>query len=317
MPSPRHPTSSPSPPPSPRGHFECLARVWSAARELNFFRGGESTEMHENKGFCAIRALRLRKPHLRRGSTFCYDNVINPPGSAEAEQGLSRKVGALAFYYGMKNTIVYIDGYNLYYGLLKGTPYKWLDLERFSKELVGPGHNVVAVKYFTSLVRPHPYDVAAVERQNVYLQAIQSAAKVVTTLGFYSKRKKLLPAVEETCRVCATAEAGLVRVVVLEEKRTDVNMAVSIVVDAAKPEVDCVAVVTGDSDQAGAIEAARYTYAKKALVFNPHEAYSVNLKNAASYYQNIPRDLPARCQLPDAIPVGSHGNFIRRPAAWQ
>ena len=27
----------------------------------------------------------------------------------------------------MKRVIAYIDGYNLYYGLLKGTPYKWLD----------------------------------------------------------------------------------------------------------------------------------------------------------------------------------------------
>ena len=26
----------------------------------------------------------------------------------------------------MKRVIAYIDGYNLYYGLLKGTPYKWL-----------------------------------------------------------------------------------------------------------------------------------------------------------------------------------------------
>jgi 6-hydroxy-3-succinoylpyridine 3-monooxygenase len=25
-------------------------------------------------------------------------------------------------------TRAYIDGYNLYYGCLKGTPYKWLDL---------------------------------------------------------------------------------------------------------------------------------------------------------------------------------------------
>ncbi len=26
-------------------------------------------------------------------------------------------------------TIVYIDGFNLYYGAVKGAPYKWLDLE--------------------------------------------------------------------------------------------------------------------------------------------------------------------------------------------
>jgi hypothetical protein len=25
-------------------------------------------------------------------------------------------------------TIVYVDGFNLYYGALKGTPYRWLDI---------------------------------------------------------------------------------------------------------------------------------------------------------------------------------------------
>ena len=33
----------------------------------------------------------------------------------------------------MKRVIAYIDGYNLYYGLLKGTPYKWLG--RFEADL--------------------------------------------------------------------------------------------------------------------------------------------------------------------------------------
>ena len=28
----------------------------------------------------------------------------------------------------MKNTIIYVDGGNLYYGLLRGTDDKWLDL---------------------------------------------------------------------------------------------------------------------------------------------------------------------------------------------
>ena len=40
--------------------------------------------------------------------------------------------------------------------------------------------------------------------------------------------------------------------------------------------------------------------------------------NAAIERQNIPRDLPARCQLPDVIPYGKHGDrFIRRPNAWK
>ena len=80
---------------------------------------------------------------------------------------------------------------------------------------------------------------------------------------------------------------------------------------------DCFVLITGDSDQVGTIEALRYDYGKTVLVFNPHAGLSDHLKRAASYYKNIPRDLPARCQLPDAIPVGTHGNFIRRPAAWK
>jgi len=27
-------------------------------------------------------------------------------------------------------TVIYIDGFNLYYGALRGTPYKWLDIEK-------------------------------------------------------------------------------------------------------------------------------------------------------------------------------------------
>ena len=126
-----------------------------------------------------------------------------------------------------------------------------------------------------------------------------------------------MPAIDAACRSCATADEGLVRVIKLEEKRSDVNLAVAVMIEAAKPEVDGIALIIGDSDQVGAIEAARYVYGKRVLVFNPHPGLSTNLKRAASYYKNIPRDLPARCQLPDAIPVGTHGNFIRRPAAWK
>ena len=31
----------------------------------------------------------------------------------------------------LPRTIVYVDGFNFYYGVLKNTRYKWLDLERF------------------------------------------------------------------------------------------------------------------------------------------------------------------------------------------
>lgn len=36
------------------------------------------------------------------------------------------------------NTIVYVDGYNFYYGCLKGSPYKWLDIVRLFNEHILP-----------------------------------------------------------------------------------------------------------------------------------------------------------------------------------
>ncbi len=48
-------------------------------------------------------------------------------------------------------THVYIDGFHLYYGLLRGTPYRWLDLERFCDGLL-PKNDVQKIYYFTAKV---------------------------------------------------------------------------------------------------------------------------------------------------------------------
>lgn len=217
-----------------------------------------------------------------------------------------------------KKTIVYIDGYNLYYGLLKGTKDKWLDLSKFARRLLPEDHEIVAVKYFTSCTLTYPHDNAAVERQNIYLQAILTLGDVKVISGFFKKNKVLMPVYEESCKQCAVPKNGFVRVVRLEEKRSDVNLAVEMMVDAAQSDVECLVVITGDADQVGTIEAARWRFKKTVIVFNPHARVSDHLKRVASYYKNIPRDIPATCQLPDTIAYGPHGDrFIHRPAAWR
>ena len=54
---------------------------------------------------------------------------------------------------------------------------------------------------------------------------------------------------------------------------------------------------------------------KSIIVFNPHERPSEELRAVSTYYKHIPRDLPAKCQLPEIIPIGTHGRTIHRPAA--
>ena len=55
------------------------------------------------------------------------------------------------------NTNVYIDGFNLYYGCLKGTPHRWLDLAAFSQASFPPPRNQInRIRYFTAHVNARP-----------------------------------------------------------------------------------------------------------------------------------------------------------------
>ncbi len=70
-------------------------------------------------------------------------------------------------------TIVYVDGFNLYYGALKGTPYKWLNLHQLCRLLL-PQNQLVQIKYFTARVSARPHDPDQPTRQQTYLRALQT-----------------------------------------------------------------------------------------------------------------------------------------------
>ena len=57
----------------------------------------------------------------------------------------------------MLRTNVYVDGFNLYYGCLKGTPYKWLDLDAMCRRLL-PKHELSRIRYFTAIISARPLD---------------------------------------------------------------------------------------------------------------------------------------------------------------
>lgn len=52
-------------------------------------------------------------------------------------------------------TIVYVDSFNLYYGALKRSTNKWLDLERLFG-LVLTRNEIIAIKYFTAKMESPP-----------------------------------------------------------------------------------------------------------------------------------------------------------------
>ncbi len=87
----------------------------------------------------------------------------------------------------MATVIAYVDGFNLYHGLHDkyGRRYLWLDLGRLVQRL-RPSDHVVAVRYFTALVRD---DASALARQRTYLDALSvHSGSVEVVLGRYQSK---------------------------------------------------------------------------------------------------------------------------------
>ena len=69
-------------------------------------------------------------------------------------------------------TYVYVDGFNLYYGAIKGSSWKWLDLVALFEKVLQSYHEILAVKYFTARVSGTRSDPSKPQRQDVYLRAL-------------------------------------------------------------------------------------------------------------------------------------------------
>ena len=74
----------------------------------------------------------------------------------------------------MQRVTVYMDGFNLYYGLKsKGwRRYYWLDLRRLAMKLLGRNQRLVAVRYFTTRLSSRVSGQAKWRRQNTYLDLL-------------------------------------------------------------------------------------------------------------------------------------------------
>lgn len=83
--------------------------------------------------------------------------------------------------------MVYVDGFNLYYGSLRGTPFKWLNLKEFSERLLPPKREINKIKYYTARVSGSA-DPDQPRRQQIYLSALATVPEISVHYGnFLSK----------------------------------------------------------------------------------------------------------------------------------
>jgi 6-hydroxy-3-succinoylpyridine 3-monooxygenase len=205
-------------------------------------------------------------------------------------------------------TIVYIDGFNFYYGAVRNTPHKWLNFDRLF-EILRPYDDIRAIKYFTAeIVGP------TLPNQLVFLSALATQPRIKIILGrFKQKRIK--------CEVALCVSTVPKFFDKPEEKRTDVNIATEMLDDAYQNECDQFILVSGDSDLAPAVHRIRHRFPKKRIVVyipaiqSSRRSGAYELRAAATQARTFPLNLLPRAQFPAQIPDGM-GGFINKPATW-
>jgi 6-hydroxy-3-succinoylpyridine 3-monooxygenase len=204
--------------------------------------------------------------------------------------------------------IVYIDEFNLYYGVLRFSRDNWLDIERLFT-ILRPHDQLEKIRYFTALSSG-----GQSQDQLAYLRALQTLSLVDVVRGRYKKKS-----VKCLVQICSVPDRDRM-FGTQEEKRTDVNIAVSMLDDAYQGLCDHLIVVSGDSDLVPAVNMVKTRFpAKQVTVYvpsrNPIRGAAVELRAAADKNRDLPLNLLKIAQLPASIPDGS-GGFIRKPVSW-
>ncbi|HEY6802207.1 MAG TPA: NYN domain-containing protein [Pyrinomonadaceae bacterium] len=206
-------------------------------------------------------------------------------------------------------TNVYVDGFNLYFRCLKGTPCKWLDLTKLCSLLL-PHNEINQIKYFTANLSARPHDRDQPVRQQTYLRALETLPNLSIIRGtFLTSHVRML-------KVGAPPDkqSSYVDVVKTEEKGSDVNLATHLLYDACLGDFDCAVVISKDSDLLEPIRLVRQDLGLTVGLLNPGKKLSFALTPNVDFVKLIRRGVLMASQFPDEL-TDRHGTF-RKPHTW-
>lgn len=220
--------------------------------------------------------------------------------------------------YPKDRVIVYIDGFNLYYGSLRGQPYRWLDLEALSNALLTKRQELIAVKYFTARVKEAPHKPGQRTRQEKYLRALRTLPRVEIFYGHFQTRTAIR-LLEHPPKNRRKGDIGLRSVWIQEEKGSDVNLATHLIADHLRGRCELAIVISNDGDLKMPVELVREK-SNPVGVVNPHPhgqrsfALSPHDLPAGSFYRCLKPRLLRNSQLPQHLK--DEQGVIRCPRGW-
>jgi hypothetical protein len=206
-------------------------------------------------------------------------------------------------------TTVYIDGFNLYYGAVRETPYRWLDLRALSERLL-PSNDITAIRYFTAIVTASPNDPTKPQRQQTFIRALETLPGLTVHYGSFLTNRVLMPRAHRR-----PGQRRKVEVVKTEEKGSDVNLATMLLADAFRHRFDAAAVISNDSDLVLPIQIVTQELGLPVGIINPHQRFSVQLSQVATFKRKIRTGVLRSSQFPEVL-LDAEGREIRKPAEW-
>jgi uncharacterized LabA/DUF88 family protein len=206
-------------------------------------------------------------------------------------------------------TNVYIDGFNLYYGAVKGTPFKWLNIYQLCQYLL-PKNQIMKIKYFTALVTARPSDPNQPNRQQIYLRALKTIPNLEIIYGHFLEHEVMMLAAGSS-----QGNPHYVRVIKTEEKGSDVNIAAHMIADGFQGFYQAAVLLSNDSDLVEPVKIVRNHLKLPVFVLNPRPASpSHEMRKFATFVKPIRRGILSASQFPDIL-TDAVGTF-HKPTAW-
>jgi len=204
----------------------------------------------------------------------------------------------------MGNVRAYIDGFNFYNGLKehRWRQFYWLDVVSFIDKFVKKRDTLDRVKYFSAI----PYlNRGKQNRQKKFFDANKDNHLFELILGQYQLK-------DRTCSHCRQTRKYP------EEKKTDVNIASHMLLDALQGNVDTMFVLSADSDLTGTIEMIRRECPHvRITVMFPPSRHSYHLGNAAHRVIELHRNfLSFRDSVFSETVTLKNGSDVVRPQSW-
>jgi len=89
----------------------------------------------------------------------------------------------------VRRTNVYVDSWNLYYGCLRDTPHRWINVAELVRLSMPDTYHINRIRFFTARVIARPNDPQGPVRQEMLFRAMQTLPNLTMHYGnFLMKR---------------------------------------------------------------------------------------------------------------------------------